>query len=90
MSGATWSRPESLDLARTTGLAMLVVWVAIALSVVLQVAVVHVPLLTSAFTTALLSPVQGTVCIACPARVSWVTELRKAVVPRADAEVATR
>ena len=52
-------------------------WGAIALSVVLQVAVVHVGFLNLAFGTAPLGPGQWLVCAAMASGVLWVSELRK-------------
>ncbi|MBE7523176.1 MAG: cation-translocating P-type ATPase [Burkholderiales bacterium] len=52
-------------------------WGAIALSLVLQVAVVHVGALNVAFGTVPLSPQQWLVCAAMASAVLWVTELRK-------------
>ncbi|HZD70223.1 MAG TPA: cation-translocating P-type ATPase [Actinomycetes bacterium] len=56
-------------------------WGAIALSAVLQVAVVHAPFLNHAFTTAPLSLEQWLVCIAMASTVLWASEIRK-LVPR--------
>lgn len=55
-------------------------WGAIALSAVLQVAVVHVPLLNDAFTTEPLSVDQWLICIAMASTILWVSEIRKAIV----------
>lgn len=55
-------------------------WGAIALSAVLQVAVVHVPLLNDAFTTEPLSVDQWLICIALASTILWVSEIRKAMV----------
>lgn len=55
-------------------------WGAVALSVGLQVAVVHFPPLNLAFGTAPLSLQQWAVCVAMASSVLWVGELRKAVV----------
>jgi Ca2+-transporting ATPase len=52
-------------------------WSAIALSVLLQVAVVHVPLLNVAFGTVPLTFTQWMVCAAMGSVVLWVIELRK-------------
>jgi magnesium-transporting ATPase (P-type) len=52
-------------------------WAAIALSVVLQVAVVHVPLLNDAFDTSPLSLGQWAACAALASAVLWTDELRK-------------
>ena len=55
-------------------------WGAIALSALLQVAVVHFAPLNLAFGTAPLSLQQWAVCVAMASSVLWVGELRKAVV----------
>ena len=55
-------------------------WGAIALSVLLQVAVVHLQPLNFAFGTAPLSLQQWAVCVAMGSSVLWVGELRKAVI----------
>ena len=55
-------------------------WGAIALSVLLQVAVVHVQLLNVAFGTVPLTPAQWVVCVAMASTVLWFGELRKAVI----------
>jgi P-type Ca2+ transporter type 2C len=52
-------------------------WGAIALSLVLQVAVVHLGLLNLAFGTAPLAPSQWLVCAAMASGVLWASELRK-------------
>ena len=52
-------------------------WGALALSALLQVAVVHVPLLNVAFGTAPLSPDQWLLCAAMASAVLWYSELRK-------------
>jgi P-type Ca2+ transporter type 2C len=52
-------------------------WAAIALSVALQVAVVHVPLLNDAFDTSPLSLGQWAACAALASAVLWTDELRK-------------
>ena len=52
-------------------------WGAVALSAALQVAVVHVPFLNSAFSTAPLSPEQWLVCTVMASSVLWVSEIRK-------------
>jgi P-type Ca2+ transporter type 2C len=52
-------------------------WGAIALSALLQVAVVHVPLLNVAFGTVPLDPAQWLVCIGMGSLVLWFRELRK-------------
>ncbi len=54
-------------------------WAAIAVSVALQVAVVHVPLLNDAFDTSPLSLGQWASCAALASAVLWADELRKLV-----------
>lgn len=55
-------------------------WGAVVLSLALQVAVVHSPLLNAAFTTTPLSPSQWLVCGAMASTVLWASEVRKAVI----------
>jgi magnesium-transporting ATPase (P-type) len=55
---------------------------AVALSLGLQVLVVHVPFLNHAFGTVPLSPVDWLVCLGIASSVLWVAELRKVVVRR--------
>jgi magnesium-transporting ATPase (P-type) len=64
-------------------------WGAIGLAVVLQVAVVHLPLLNVAFDTAPLTPAQWAVCVAMASAVLWAGELRKAVAGRLPAQPAS-
>jgi magnesium-transporting ATPase (P-type) len=52
-------------------------WAAIAVSVALQVAVVHVPILNDAFDTSPLSVAQWATCAALASAVLWANELRK-------------
>ncbi|MDB5860025.1 MAG: ATPase, type, partial [Ramlibacter sp.] len=52
-------------------------WGAVALSGLLQVAVVHVPVLNIAFGTVPLTPAQWLVCAAMGSAVLWFSELRK-------------
>jgi len=54
-------------------------WGAVALSALLQVAVVHVPLLNSAFGTVPLDATQWGVCIGMASLVLWLGEVRKMV-----------
>ncbi|MBM6979697.1 MAG: cation transporting ATPase C-terminal domain-containing protein, partial [Actinomyces succiniciruminis] len=54
-------------------------WGAIALGVVLQVAVVEVPFLQAAFSTASLDLAHWAVAVAMASLVLWVDELRKLV-----------
>jgi magnesium-transporting ATPase (P-type) len=63
-------------------------WGAIGLAVVLQVAVVHLPLLNVAFDTAPLTPAQWAVCVAMASAVLWAGELRKAAAGRLPAQPA--
>jgi magnesium-transporting ATPase (P-type) len=55
-------------------------WGAIGLSAVLQVAVVHVPVLNTAFGTTPLTGEQWLACIAMASAVLWAVELRKLAV----------
>ena len=55
-------------------------WGAIVLSVLLQVAVVHVEVLNIAFRTVPLEPEQWLVCLAMASGVLWYEELRKLAV----------
>ncbi len=57
-------------------------WGAIALSAALQVAVVHMPFLNEAFSTAPLSLDQWLVCVAMASVVLWSSEIRKLVLRR--------
>ncbi len=59
-------------------------WAAIALSALLQVAVVQLPFLNTAFTTTPLSLSQWLVCIALASTVLWVSEIRKFILRRRD------
>jgi P-type Ca2+ transporter type 2C len=54
-------------------------WAAIALSVLLQVAVVHLPWLNLAFGTVPLTLEQWAVCVGMASGVLWFSELRKAI-----------
>jgi magnesium-transporting ATPase (P-type) len=65
-------------------------WGAIALSLVLQVAVVHVGLLNVAFGTVPLAPAQWAVCLAMGSTVLWFGELRKLALRAGSAGVAHR
>ena len=64
-------------------------WGAIALSVLLQVAVVHLQPINTAFGTVPLSLHQWAVCVAMGSSVLWVGELRKAVIRIAWSESTT-
>lgn len=57
-------------------------WAAIGLSALLQVAVVQLPVLNTAFTTTPLSLSQWLVCIAVASTVLWVSEIRKFILRR--------
>jgi magnesium-transporting ATPase (P-type) len=59
-------------------------WGAIALSVLLQVAVVYVPFLHRPFGTAALTAADWVVCTAMASAVLWANELRKAVARRRE------
>ncbi len=52
-------------------------WAAIAVSVVLQAAVVHVPVLNKAFDTILLDPVDWLICVALASALLWADEAKK-------------
>ena len=54
-------------------------WGAIALSVVLQIAVVHVPFLNEAFDTTSLNSGQWAICVGLASIVLWADEARKLV-----------
>ncbi|HEX6424495.1 MAG TPA: cation-translocating P-type ATPase [Acidimicrobiales bacterium] len=56
-------------------------WGAIALSVVLQVAVVSVPVLQDAFSTTSLGVADWLLCVGMASTVLWATELRKLAAP---------
>jgi magnesium-transporting ATPase (P-type) len=56
-------------------------WGAIALSLVLQVAVVYVPVLHEAFDTTSLDPTDWLLCVGMASAVLWADELRKLVAP---------
>ncbi|MFO1363378.1 MAG: cation-translocating P-type ATPase [Burkholderiales bacterium] len=60
-------------------------WGALALSVALQVAVVHLGFLNVAFGTVPLEPGQWLVCVGMASAVLWFSELRKALVRRVGA-----
>ena len=63
-------------------------WAAISLGVILQVAVVEVPILQLAFGTASLTPGQWLTCVAISSTVLWFDELRKLLIRRVDASRA--
>jgi potassium/sodium efflux P-type ATPase len=60
-------------------------WAAIGVSAALQVAVVHLPFLNTAFSTAPLALDQWGVCVAMASAVLWVSELRKLGLRRSRA-----
>jgi P-type Ca2+ transporter type 2C len=60
-------------------------WAAIALSALLQVAVVQLPFLNKAFTTEPLALSQWLMCTALASTVLWVSEFRKLILRRVDA-----
>lgn len=60
-------------------------WAAIGLSALLQVAVVQLPVLNTAFTTTPLSVSQWLVCVAMASTVLWVSEIRKFILRRRTA-----
>jgi magnesium-transporting ATPase (P-type) len=57
-------------------------WAAIALSLLLQVLVVHVPFLNAAFSTAPLTLAEWGLCVVMASAVLWADELKKLVVRR--------
>jgi len=59
-------------------------WAAIAVSALLQVAVVQLPFFNTAFTTTPLSASQWLVCIALSSTVLWVSEVRKLILRYID------
>ncbi|WP_156685740.1 cation-translocating P-type ATPase [Mycobacterium sp. Marseille-P9652] len=59
-------------------------WAAIAVSALLQVGVVQLPWLNTAFTTTPLSPGQWLVCIVVSSSVLWVSEARKLILRLRD------
>jgi len=59
-------------------------WGAVGLSLLLQVAVVHLTVLNLAFSTAPLSARQWAVCLALASSVLWCSELRKWMFRRRD------
>ncbi|MFY9921260.1 MAG: cation-translocating P-type ATPase [Mycobacterium sp.] len=63
-------------------------WVAIGVSALLQVAVVHLPFLHEAFTTEPLSSVQWLVCTAMASTVLWASEIRKLILRLLDTRKA--
>jgi P-type Ca2+ transporter type 2C len=65
-------------------------WGAVGLSLLLQVAVVHVGVLNVAFSTAPLSPTQWAVCVAMASSVLWFSELRKWVFRRLNDAAASK
>jgi magnesium-transporting ATPase (P-type) len=65
-------------------------WGAIGLSVVLQVAVVHLPILNRAFDTAPLSPGDWALCTGLASVVLWADEAKKLIVRAGGPERAVR
>lgn len=63
-------------------------WVAIGVSALLQVAVVHLPFLQRAFSTEALSPVQWLVCRVMASTVLWASEIRKLILRSVDTRQA--
>jgi Ca2+-transporting ATPase len=57
-------------------------WLALLLSIALQLAVVHAPFLQAAFSTVPLAPRDWLVCVAVASSVVWVVELRKLLARR--------
>jgi P-type Ca2+ transporter type 2C len=64
-------------------------WAAIAGSVLLQAAVIYVPLLQQAFSTVGLDAVDWLVCTVVASSVLWLGELAKLVGPRSSAPVSS-
>jgi Ca2+-transporting ATPase len=64
------------------------IWAAVALSAVLQVAVVYVPVLQTAFGTVPLNVTDWMICIATGSVVLWVNELAK-LLNRSEKEKGT-
>ena len=64
-------------------------WAAITVSTVLQVAVVHLPVLNTAFGTTPLTGHQWLICAALASTVLWVSELHKLSI-RATRAIAAR
>jgi magnesium-transporting ATPase (P-type) len=60
-----------------------ILWGAIGLSLLLQIAVVHLPFLNDAFDTTALSGFEWLICAAMASSVLWAEETRKLVVRRA-------
>jgi magnesium-transporting ATPase (P-type) len=56
-----------------------ILWAAVAVSALLQVAVVHLPALNEAFGTAPLAATEWLLCLALASTVLWAEELRKAL-----------
>nr|HET7858764.1 cation-translocating P-type ATPase [Caldimonas sp.] len=65
-------------------------WLAIAVSAALQVAVVHVPILNVAFATVPLTAGQWAICLAMASSVLWVGELRKLLLRGATSRAGRR
>lgn len=65
-------------------------WSGIGLSVLLQVAVVHIPLLQQAFSTVSLSAADWLVCAATASSVLWLREAAKLIVRRIRRDSTTR
>jgi magnesium-transporting ATPase (P-type) len=65
-------------------------WLAIGVSLGLQVAVVHTPLLNEPFSTTPLSPADWAICIALASVVLWADEARKLLLRRRGAQVRPR
>ena len=63
-------------------------WAAITLSLILQLAVLQVPVLNQAFDTTPLSAANWALCVAMASSVVWVDELRKLIERRASSRRA--
>jgi magnesium-transporting ATPase (P-type) len=84
LANAFSARSETVSIVK--GLASNpLLWAAVTVSALLQVAVVHVPVLNRAFSTAPLSLAQWAMCVALAAVVPLTTELRKWGLRRRDA-----
>lgn len=84
LSNAFSARSETVSIVKHLT-ANPLLWGAVALSGLLQVAVVHLPILNKAFSTAPLSLRQWAFCIAMSAAVPLVIEARKWLLRRRDA-----
>ncbi|CAN7458090.1 cation-translocating P-type ATPase [Phenylobacterium sp. LjRoot219] len=65
-------------------------WAALALSLALQIAVVHLPVLQAAFSTVSLGPNDWLVCVAAASSVLWLRELSKLLARRPEGVIPAR